>query len=718
MNIFAISNIIIFFTNSIITILVFWKGKKHRAAKVLGYFCLMVSLWGLGGYIFSTATIKEQAYLGWQIGYICCILSSPLYYHFVYLLLNLKAKFYKYILTSAYILSAIFLTLVIFAKKLFLGDLKFVFNQFYWTSWGPLWLVYHISFNWILLTFAFLLLLKAYIPSKGIFRNQLRYFILGSIMGWVGAHGDYQINFSKYVYPYWNFLIAIYPALWAYAIIKYRLIDIKIAITRTGIFLTLYAFILGLPFYIGYQVKNWFLSTALAVVLATIGPLIYRFLQKRAEELLLARQRRYQQLLVKASKLIVKEYCLERLLKWIVYVVKWVVGIQYAAVFLYDKENNIFRLQIQKGKCEIPTDFAFSYNHPFISYMLKQKEPFFYEELPSYIRESLNIPFEINIIIPSFIENRQLGFLILGEKLNRQFYTADDIHAFKILAHQAGLAIENALLYRKLEIETRLLKQTIKQLNETQDQLIQTEKLHAVGQLASGVAHEVRNPLEIIIQGINLLEEELVPNKDHIVKTLALLKDSVKRADKIIGLLVDFSKAGKLDLKLEDINSILDNSLNLVNAKFKFKNINVIKETKKGIPKVLIDKNKIEQVFVNAFLNAIQAMPEGGKLTIRVRIYEKALEAMGNGIGRRGNDYFRVGEKAVIVEVEDTGVGIPADKLKRIFDPFYTTKGPSGGTGLGLYVSRNIINMHKGLMYIESQEGKGTKVSVILKTAH
>jgi len=259
------------------------------------------------------------------------------------------------------------------------------------------------------------------------------------------------------------------------------------------------------------------------------------------------------------------------------------------------------------------------------------------------------------------------------------------------------------------------LKKAYIKLRETQDQLIQTEKLNAVGLLASGVAHEVRNPLGIIIQGVNYLETRISSKEEDIFEVLAMLKDSVKRADKIINALLDFSRAASLNLKPEDINSILENSLSLVKNQFKFEDIEIVRELKTDIPKVLVDKNKIEQVCINMLLNAAQAMHEGGKIIIRS--YDKQLEEIKNGIGKRGEEHFRVGEKAVIVEFENTGIGISEENIRKIFDPFFTTKGPRGGTGLGLSVSRNILHMHKGLIYAESQVGKGTKITIILKIA-
>jgi PAS domain S-box-containing protein len=258
------------------------------------------------------------------------------------------------------------------------------------------------------------------------------------------------------------------------------------------------------------------------------------------------------------------------------------------------------------------------------------------------------------------------------------------------------------------------LKEAYIKLKEIQEQLIQAEKLNAVGKLASGVAHEVRNPLAIIVQGIDYLEAKISPKPQDIAEILGILRENINKADGIINDLLDFSRAAHLNLAPADINGILESSLDLVKARFKFDNISVVRETKKDLPLVLADKNKLEQVFINVFLNAIQAMLHGG--TITVRTYDKKLEEIRNGIGKRAQDNFYFGERAVLVEIEDTGSGIPEENLRKIFDPFFTTKGQSG-SGLGLSVTRNIIHMHRGLIHAESQVGKGTKITVILKLA-
>jgi signal transduction histidine kinase len=202
------------------------------------------------------------------------------------------------------------------------------------------------------------------------------------------------------------------------------------------------------------------------------------------------------------------------------------------------------------------------------------------------------------------------------------------------------------------------------------------------------------------MQGVAYLEQRVPAQEKEQRQTLSMVKESAERADRIVNSLLDFSRATKLELHPEYIDSILENSLNLV--KKELKNIQVVREIREGLPQVLVDKNKLTQVFINLFLNAADAMPEGGKLTIRSFLKD---------------DAFETGEKAVVVEVEDTGRGISEENLKKIFNPFFTTKGQGKGTGLGLSVTRNIIIMHKGLIELKSQVNKGTRVIITLRIA-
>jgi signal transduction histidine kinase len=133
-----------------------------------------------------------------------------------------------------------------------------------------------------------------------------------------------------------------------------------------------------------------------------------------------------------------------------------------------------------------------------------------------------------------------------------------------------------------------------------------------------------------------------------------------------------------------------------------------------NLPLLKLDRHKIEQVFVNLFMNAIQAMPEGGMLTVKTAT--KQLTELGSDVDRGKTDGFRIGETLVVVEVEDTGTGIPDKELARVFDPFFTTKRTSQGTGLGLSVTRKIIELHRGMIDISNRQEGGVRVALMFKT--
>ncbi len=252
-----------------------------------------------------------------------------------------------------------------------------------------------------------------------------------------------------------------------------------------------------------------------------------------------------------------------------------------------------------------------------------------------------------------------------------------------------------------------------KELKSTQFQLIQSEKLKAIGQLASGVAHEVKNPLGILLQNVNYLEKNLSVNKER-SEILLMMKRNIKRADDIVRSLVDFSRQSPVNRTPEDIKSVIEESLLLSTQRFKDKEFTINKDMPDNLPRILIDRRKIEQVFINIFINAFQSLGDSGSVFIRT--YSKKLAFGDKDMGRRVNDKFRPGEKVIIVEVVDTGVGISKENIARVFDAFFTTKGPREGVGLGLAVTKNIMDMHNGIIEIESKKDIGTKVSIFFKT--
>jgi len=275
----------------------------------------------------------------------------------------------------------------------------------------------------------------------------------------------------------------------------------------------------------------------------------------------------------------------------------------------------------------------------------------------------------------------------------------------------AAAAVAAAAAAKKRAAE---LDQAYQALKTTQSMLIQAEKMAAIGQLASGIAHELKNPLGIVMQGINYSELG-VETPEEQAEVFSLMKEAVRRADKIARDLLNFSRPASLELKPCAISQVLEDSLTLVQKQLAVKNIEVTKEVASVLPMVMIDENQMKQVFINLIVNAFQAMPNGGWLSIRCA--PKPLTERSHGIGRRVTDFFQPGETALVCEVEDTGIGIPKGKLARVFDPFFTTKPPGEGTGLGLTITRAIVEAHRGLIAIDSEEGQGTRVTLTLPIA-
>jgi signal transduction histidine kinase len=158
---------------------------------------------------------------------------------------------------------------------------------------------------------------------------------------------------------------------------------------------------------------------------------------------------------------------------------------------------------------------------------------------------------------------------------------------------------------------------------------------------------------------------------------------------------------------------VVEQSLSLVSHELTKYHVNEVRELSEDLPPIRLDRNKMEQVFVNIFLNAAHAMSEGGTLTIKT--YAKQLTEVIHNVGSRTADNFKVGETVVMAEVEDTGTGIPKDKLSEVFDPFFTTKATGKGTGLGLTVTKKIIDLHGGTIDIGNRKEGGARVTIMLK---
>jgi len=284
-------------------------------------------------------------------------------------------------------------------------------------------------------------------------------------------------------------------------------------------------------------------------------------------------------------------------------------------------------------------------------------------------------------------------------------YTDPLVRPLLFVLFTAFLGVLTAMLIDGVEKEERAhvelniahqeLSTYVQQLKESQEQLIQAEKLTSLGQMAASIAHEINNPLAGVLVYTQLLSKKVAGDtlkEEEALDYLSKMGSEVSRCSRIIRNLLDFARQTEPMLRLVDINQVIEQVLAMVGHQAQLQNVEVVKEFSPSLPKVTADFDQLQQVFTNLTLNAIQAMPDGGRLTLR----SSAVD----------------GE--VRIDVQDTGCGISKESLGKLFTPFFTTKAKDKGVGLGLAVVHGIIERHKGRIKVQSEVGKGTTFSVYL----
>ncbi len=290
----------------------------------------------------------------------------------------------------------------------------------------------------------------------------------------------------------------------------------------------------------------------------------------------------------------------------------------------------------------------------------------------------------LNLCVPMVSLNRLTGILLMGSDRPGWGIGRSDVELLNLLASQASLAFENAALYRAQR--------------ERLDRLYRAERLAAVGQLAAGVAHEIRNPLTAIRSTMQYLLSGL----DRAEPRYQLVEELLSEVDRIngtVGGLLSLSRSGEIHRVKIDLLEPLASAVQLVRARAAEQSVEVRSALGQGRLPILGDAGQLKQVFLNLLINALQSMPQGGHVSVAV--------APARVQGSRGG-----GGPWVEVRIEDTGPGIPADQLRKVFDPFYTTKGE--GTGLGLAICHGIMEQHEGEILLESEIGAGTTASIRL----
>jgi PAS domain S-box-containing protein len=260
-----------------------------------------------------------------------------------------------------------------------------------------------------------------------------------------------------------------------------------------------------------------------------------------------------------------------------------------------------------------------------------------------------------------------------------------------------------------LTATARKLQASDEKLKSTELELIQAAKLESIGRLAAGVAHEVKNPLQTMIMGLDYLTQNLTAPHELVKGVIGDMRHAVNRASVIIHGLLELAAKTGYETEPGDLNACVLRSLGLVQYELQTTQTEVRLDLQSDLPAIPMDPLKLEQALINIFLNGVQAMPHGGPIWVTTRLEFSDLLT-----GKPKVEPGEAHEKVAVVEIKDSGPGIPDSDLGKVFEPFFTSKPPGSGTGLGLSIVRKIIHLHGGQIKVKNAAKGGVLVTIAL----
>ncbi|MCK4905834.1 GAF domain-containing protein [bacterium] len=386
--------------------------------------------------------------------------------------------------------------------------------------------------------------------------------------------------------------------------------------------------------------------------------------------------------LYRISKFIDSITDLKQLLKLIMEESKNVVNAEASSLLLYDREKDELYFEVALGKKgEKVKEIRLKASEGVAGTVAKKKKSINIGDVTktnmwdNSADKTSGFETHSLLAVPMLRKNNLVGVIEVLNKKGRKGFTNEDVRIMEILAEQAALCIENARLY---------------------EESLRAARMAAIGQTMAELSHYIKNVLAGFEGAGSLLESGLQKeNREMIEQGWSFLKKSQEKISTLVMNMLSYSKEKKLSFNLYDINKVISDVVSLMQPRLKEKSITIEKNLDKNIKEIVIDSDGIYNCVLNLISNAMDAMEsENGKITVNTLNDEK--------------------NKQVKIEIKDSGNGIPKDKINDVFNLFYSSK--TKGTGLGLAVTKKIIDEHKGKILVESKEGKGTTFTIILPT--
>jgi signal transduction histidine kinase len=511
--------------------------------------------------------------------------------------------------------------------------------------------------------------------------------------------------------------LSLFPAAVGYGIVRRQLFEVRsvakssaaygaATLAITGVFAFLITFADAAVSRLDISFR-WFQVTFLFLAILAFNPLRNR-LQNLVDRFFDRDRETYRVAVREISEAMVSMLSLPEIADRILLALTDTMGVERAMVMMVDDEGKVLRSAASRGEWE-EDDLAIEIgsDHPIWKHLWMRREDLsrvdFDEEPDVEYREACRDVFdtlEVELLVPILYGVDLLGVIAVGRKISGDRLVGDDRTLLRTLANQSSIAIENAKAFDEIAklnetLEVRVQERTA-ELQDTQAQLVQAEKMKSLGQLVAGVAHELNNPIGFVHANLQLLDEYIHKfveaqraggdperAREAITKLLARSREGTERVKKIVQDLRTFSRMDHAELQDVDLHEEIERTLALMEPRFK--NGIAVERDFGEIPRVRCYAGQLNQVFLNLLMNACDAMKDQGKITIRTR----------------------QGPLGVRLTFADDGPGIPEAVRSRIFDPFFTTKPVGEGTGLGLSLSHGIIERHGGTIQVESEPGAG-----------
>jgi signal transduction histidine kinase len=680
-NYFSLAGLCIGVINLCLALLITFFG-KNKLHKVWSYVNYSISFWGFSMYVSGSTMNQDISFLGWKMFTVGIALIALFYYHVIYIFCDLKSR--KFLLFS-YIESAVFIALTVFSNFMFGDKVIFSFNQLYYFRANLLYNFF--MFVWsIVVGKSFFELYKYIKKSKGITNIQAKYLFVAMVFGFGGGMNTAPAAWGFNIYPYGQILVCVYGMVATYAMFRYRIMDIRLAISNTVIFIAVYSLVLGVPFWIGFKLLGygtWLLPVIFMGLLASVGPSIYIFLKRQAKDKILLELKRYRTALDNASIVVNRFKSVDEIVQHVSKVFFTEIGIKNVAVYLRKGELLILRTtgtneaMFQK---EINNKQLMEYfvqkNHSVIIKEMHDNGHKNKQNINGVIKES-----QTEVAMPLVKSDSLVGLILLGEKNNDSPYSDDELKAFSSNSSHFALAIENV---QYLDEQ--------KKLNEEENK---NRRQFQLDKLVSSMGHQIRNPLNVISGAMTGIEIVMKKYKSVIEQRyynrLEEKKNEIMVAcggiSTTINTILDYGR-GTIELRRIKVNDILKEFNILTQMIIGKYMISPNVEIEKDVPDVFGDIHTINEILSTYFDNSCQAVEanEGAK-KIDFKIY------------KMDGEYVRF-------EIADNGHGIDEDTQRAIFDVSTSTKGTKGH-GFGLVSVRKACSQMKGTKYGFYSAGRG-----------